>query len=265
MATTKLRFMGWPGGDEEDAVLTSIGGTGTPAEAYTIAAITTRVYEITITEALVGRFELLAGDGGAIATGVVTLADEATTIDATLTTDWTETERQQIRYRLGLDGDKDTPEAQASITVTARANGIVRIDFENPTNAAQLNLTQLTDYANDDEVFPIGPIRVQTAKPLLRESNPPSLRFGASYQIRKGAYADKTDPRKHIQGTAYAESVEGEPEQYDLYIEIDKDELDKDPGTYGWDIEAVFADGDITHLIRGSLKLWESMGNIEER
>ncbi|MCC9655301.1 hypothetical protein [Rhodopirellula halodulae] len=84
MATTKLRFSGWPGGDGLTATLASVGGTGTPAANYTIDAIGTRVYEITITEDLVGKFEFIAGAGGSIATGVVTLVDEAITIDTTL-------------------------------------------------------------------------------------------------------------------------------------------------------------------------------------
>lgn len=86
MASTKLRFMGWPGGDGQTATLASVGGTGTPAANYAMTAIGTRVYEITITQALVGKFELIAGTGGAIAVGVVVLVDEAATIDTTIAT-----------------------------------------------------------------------------------------------------------------------------------------------------------------------------------
>lgn len=51
-----LRFPAWPGGTE--ATLTAIGGTGTPANPYTLTQVSGKVHEITIADTLTGKFYL---------------------------------------------------------------------------------------------------------------------------------------------------------------------------------------------------------------
>ncbi|MCM2369635.1 hypothetical protein [Aporhodopirellula aestuarii] len=143
--------------------------------------------------------------------------------------------------------------------VSAAPSSVVSVDAPSADEAGRIILTQRDDYENDSDIEPIGPIRISTSQQLLRETDPPSLRFGATLTFGEG-YGNT-----HFIGTAYAEAVSGEPNQYDLYIEIEHDELDKTPGRYGWDIEAVYADDDVSTLVRGTLDLRQSMGDHEER
>lgn len=143
--------------------------------------------------------------------------------------------------------------------VASAPSSVVSVDAPSADEAGRIILTQRDDYEDDSDIAPIGPIRISTSQQLLRETDPPSLRFGATLAFGNG-YGNT-----HFIGTAYAEAVSGEANEYDLYIEIEHDELNKTPGRYGWDIEAVYADGDVSTLVRGTLDLRQSMGDHENR
>ncbi len=57
----------------------------------------------------------------------------------------------------------------------------------------------------------------------------------------------------------------GQSDQFDIYIELTREELNRVPGTYSWDVEAVFPDGDVRTIVDGTLTLKASMGDNEER
>ncbi|MEM9589492.1 MAG: hypothetical protein AAGA03_19575, partial [Planctomycetota bacterium] len=176
------------------------------------------------------------------------------------TTDWTATERDQIRYRLGVDGTKATPTGDGpELEITISPTTIVDANTPTVDSGLSFSITQRDDYENDSDIGPVGPIRVQTDLPLLRPTDPPRLRFGATN--KRGQRFGNT----HFIGTAYAEAVSGESDQYDLFIELTAEELDKAPGVYGWDIEAVFTDNDVRTVIEGELNLRRSMGDNEQR
>jgi len=81
----------------------------------------------------------------------------------------------------------------------------------------------------------------------------------------RNGYFQRTETARNFIGTAYVEPVDGETMQYDLFIELTKEELSTEPGEYGWDTEVVYSDGDVAPLVRGTLTLWQSMGDLEER
>jgi hypothetical protein len=181
------------------------------------------------------------------------------------------------RYQLGLpnaaivagkrtvigityDGVYNDDAVDAVISTVLRPSVVVEnagapVVQEGPT----FSVTQRDDYEADEDVGPIGPITVETDLPLLREEDPPRLRFGATQRLgsRVGTV--------HAIGTAYAEAVDGEPNQYDLYIEITAEELNKPAGLYGWDIEAVFADDDVRTIVSGTMTIIPSWGDNETR
>jgi hypothetical protein len=182
-------------------------------------------------------------------------------------------------YQLGLPNDAIVPGDRTTIRLTYGANpkqydsidavlsqslrpSVVVENAGAPVvdEGAAFTITQRDDFEDDADIGPIGPIRIETDLPLLRESNPPRLRFGATQRLGS-RYSETT----HIIGTAYAEAVAGESDQYDIFIEITAAELNKPPGLYGWDVEAVFADNDVRTIVDGQMTLKPSMGDNEER
>lgn len=145
--------------------------------------------------------------------------------------------------------------------ITALKPYVVDANLPGVTTAGQFVITARDDYDNGPDVQPIGPIRIQTAMELLRPSNPPTLRFGATQQL--GA---RLGDVKFV-GTAYAVAVDNDEsgQLYDIYIEIEKTELNRTPGIYSWDVEAVFPSGLVQTLFGGALTLRASMGDWEDR
>jgi len=184
-----------------------------------------------------------------------------TQLSASSATDWTSGERAQIRYRLGVDGTATAPTTnQPQITVTLRTTTVIDINTPVVFTGLAFTVTQRDDFENDADIGAIGAIRVETELPLLRPSNPPRLRFGATQKLGS-RYSDTV----HAIGTAYAVAVANEPTQYDIFIEVPKAELNKPEGLYGWDVEAVFADGDVRTVLKGIMTLERSMGDNEAR
>ncbi len=190
----------------------------------------------------------------------LTSANIDTQLSGILGRTWTDTERAQIRYLLGVDGTASAPvSAVGNLRVMLRPSVVIDANTPIVTEGLSFAVTARDDFENDGEIGPIGPIRVETDLPLLRPTNPPRLRFGATQRLgsRLGAV-------KFI-GSAYAEAVVGQSDQFDIYIELTREELNRVPGTYSWDVEAVFPDGDVRTIVDGTLTLKASMGDNEER
>ncbi len=169
-------------------------------------------------------------------------------------TDWTAAERSQIRYRLGLDGTRSAPtEADPTLPVTVTTTAIISVDSPTPDSAGRFEVIQRDDYEDDDDIAPIGPIRIETTQDLLREESPPTLLFFAKQSIGR-RFSEVV-----VEGTAYAVAVTGEANQYDIFIEVTSEQLNKIPGEYGWDVKAVYSDEDRSTLVHGTMLLRESM------
>ena len=127
----------------------------------------------------------------------------------------------------------------------------------NPTIAEAFTIVARDTYADSADVRPIGPFRVTTPLPLLRESNPPTLVFGATQRIGS-QLGTVTFP-----GTAYAEAVEGESDQFDVFIELTSAQTDRVAGAYAWAVRAEFAEAVQTVLV-GDLRLLAALGPAPE-
>lgn len=124
----------------------------------------------------------------------------------------------------------------------------------NPTVADPFTIAARDTYEDSVDLAPIGPFRITTDLPLMRESSPPTLVFGATQKIgsRIGTV--------HFAGTAYAVAVDGEDDQYDFFIELDGTETDRAPGAYGWSVRAVFASEAAQTVLTGELTLLAAFG-----
>ena len=127
----------------------------------------------------------------------------------------------------------------------------------NPTIAQAFTIVARDTYEDSADVQPIGPFRITTALPLLRESSPPTLVFGATQRIGS-QLGTVTFP-----GTAYAEAVAGETDQFDVFIELTSAQTDRTPGVYSWAVRAEFAAAAQTVLV-GDLRLLAAMGPAPE-
>ncbi len=153
----------------------------------------------------------------------------------------------------------DLADALLPLLITALRPFVIDANLPQVSDAGTFALTARDDYADNEDIQPIGPIRIQTPLALLRESNPPRLRFGATQRI-----GSRLGDVKFI-GSAFAVAVDGEDDLYDVFIEIPKSELNRAPGAYSWDVEAVFPAGFVSTLFGGLLTLNASMGDNEER
>ncbi|MEM9827845.1 MAG: prolyl oligopeptidase family serine peptidase [Planctomycetota bacterium] len=175
-------------------------------------------------------------------------------------TDWTGTEREQIRYRLGIDGTASAP-TERNPNLPQNPNQVISADNSDPDDAGHFTIDQLSDYENDNQVFPIGPIRIETTKPVTDAT----LFFGATRSRGRNFFDSNPsvtrNPIHHFTGTAYVVAVPGESNQYDVFIEIDRNETNIPAGDFGWDVDAVFSDNDVTTICRGTLTLRQSMGD----
>ena len=166
----------------------------------------------------------------------------------------TDADWEQVRYRLGIDGVRTPPtEAAPVLPIVITPTQIISLDTPTPDEAGSFTIIQRDDYQTDPDIAPIGAIRIETPRVLLRPIDPPTLVFFAKQSLGR-RYGEIT-----FAGTAFAVAVDGEPNQYDLFIEITNAELDKPPGRYGWDIKAIYADGDRKTLVHGSLTVRDSM------
>ncbi len=124
----------------------------------------------------------------------------------------------------------------------------------NPTIAETFTIAARDTYEDSADLAPIGPFRITTALPLLRESSPPTLVFGATQKIGSRIGTES------FAGTAYAVAVEGESDQYDIFIELEGTETDRPPGAYGWSVRAVFASEAAQTVLTGQLMLLAAFG-----
>ena len=197
-----------------------------------------------------------AGVRAAVGLASANLDTQLATITGRL---WTTAELAQLRYVLGIDGTATEPTTGTShLTVTIRPSIVVDANTPIVTEGLSFSLTAKDDFEDNADITPIGPIRIETDLDLLRVTNPPTLRFGATQRL-----GSRLSTTTFIDGTAYAEAVAGEPNQFDIYIEVDKAALSKPPGAYSWDVEAVFGAStqDVRTLVDGLLTLKASMGS----
>ncbi|TWU18006.1 hypothetical protein [Allorhodopirellula heiligendammensis] len=166
---------------------------------------------------------------------------------------FTAAEVAQIRYRLGIDGDRTAPtESEAGLSVLLRSPVVRRSESPTVDDAGLITITQRDDYNDESDSYPIDAGRIDTVEPLLRPVDPPVLSFVAKQKIGKG-FGKVT-----ITGTAYAVAVAGEATQFDLLANLTAAALDVPSGCYAWQIKAIYPAGDRVTLLGGDLQVNES-------
>ncbi|MEL7335202.1 MAG: hypothetical protein AAFN70_03250, partial [Planctomycetota bacterium] len=129
--------------------------------------------------------------------------------------------------------------------------------IDNSADVISFSIYQRDDYEGDTGV--IGPIRLVTPLPLEEAAS--RLRFGATY--RSGSRFNRETGM--FIGRAIAVPVAGENDTWDVSILIDKAELNKPAGRYGWDVEWVKSNGEVRTITSGWVQLIDSMGDNEDR
>ena len=167
--------------------------------------------------------------------------------------------------RLTYDGRKQYDAIDAIAASVLKAKGPVVLQAVLPTVAdtgdmLYFEITARDDYENDNPRGAIGPITVETEIDLLNSAVVDRIRFGACR-----LYGSRVVRDNDFVGTCFAEAGDA-PDTYNIYIELTKDQTNREPAYYRWDVEAVLVDNDVVTLTPGEnrLRLHPSMGNNEE-
>lgn len=159
-----------------------------------------------------------------------------------------------VRYIYDGVTHYDVIEARLS---TVSGITIVSAATTQPNDAGSFTIRQLTDYHSDTQR--IGPFQVVSELDLTTGV---TLRWGATKKIGFSSYVARTETTQTFVGTADATAVDGEVDTYEIYLSATAAELDKEPGAYGWNCEAVITSGGrIQDIIFGECTLLPSFGD----